>query len=212
MPNLPNQLFRILCSSEANKIAQATEFAQAHSLNIPQLLEEYGYAGIGLCQESDFLATTLDCSNRNLSVLPALLPENLVELDCSNNQLQSLPNNLPPNLSHLFCAHNQLTQLPDDLPESLEEIICSHNQISQLPNYLPDALQEFDCSYNQLQALTEYLSNTIVALDCSYNQLTRLPDLHIWLEELNAKGNLFDCIIDLPENCQSDLPACSKHN
>ncbi len=200
-------LIDLLCSADVANLERAQGLALDHGEDLERIIAEYGYNDVGIFKKEDFLGEQMDCSGRQLRSLPAALPAGLKFLNCSDNRLTILPSPLPGSLKELYCGKNLLTALPE-LPEGLEELDCSENQISALPNYLPEALTELDCSNNQLTSLVEYLSNCVVSVDCRNNRITRLPDLHQWLEELAASGNLFTCIEGLPSGCTSDLPGC----
>lgn len=200
-------LIDLLCSADIDNLERAQALALDHGEDLERIIAEHGYNEVGIFKKADFLAEQMDCSGRQIRSLPAVLPAGLKHLNCSDNQLTVLPSPLPGGLKALYCGKNLLSALPE-LPEGLEELDCSENQIVALPNYLPEELTELDCSNNQLTSLVEYLSNRVVFLDCRNNRITRLPDLHNWLEELAASGNLFDCVEGLPPGCTSDLPAC----
>jgi hypothetical protein len=198
----------LLCSAEVSSLEKAEALALHDGEDLEKLILEYGYNEVGIFKKDDFLVELMDCSGKQLRSLPAALPSGLKHLNCSDNQLTTLPDPLPRSLKELYCGKNQLTALPDELPEGLEDLDCSENQLIALPKYLPDGLTELDCSNNRLTALVEYLSNSVVYVDCRNNRITRLPDLHNWLEEILATGNVFACIEGLPPGCTSDLPAC----
>ncbi|MEN6459805.1 MAG: leucine-rich repeat domain-containing protein, partial [Syntrophomonas sp.] len=156
----------------------------------------------------DFTGTgllSLDCSNNQLTSLPAL-PDGLQYLDCHDNQLASLPG-LPASLQELRCYQNQLGSLPDPLPASLLRLNCSGNQLTGLPVLpagllmlgcnnntiatlpaLPNGLQYLNCYQNQLASLPA-LPNGLQYLDCYQNQLASLPGLPASLQELRCYQN-----------------------
>ncbi|XP_006640986.3 oligodendrocyte-myelin glycoprotein [Lepisosteus oculatus] len=139
----------------------------------------------------------VDCSGRNLSLLPDRLQHNIRELNLSRNSLH----NLDGLLSHF--AHLRLLDV-------------SHNQLTSFPARLPRALWEIRASGNRLRLLekndTAYQWNLKV-LDLSGNELERvvfinntLPNLH----SLNLSHNKFWTV---PTNMPSNLETVDlSHN
>ena len=127
----------------------------------------------------------LNCLYNNLTFLPPLNLNTLIELNCSYNKLTSLPP-LNDALKVLVCSHNQLTSLPY-LNNNLRELYCDFNQLTSLPP-LNDTLIEINCSFNQLTSLPS-LNVNLQFLFCHNNQLTSLPALNNNLERLYCYNN-----------------------
>lgn len=151
----------------------------------------------------------LDVNDNNLTQLPAL-PSSLLHLYCSDNLLDSLPSSLSPNLVHLECARNNISNL-NQLPLSLVLLYCNENLISDLPP-LP-AIQSLNCSGNQLTSLDSVFGINLLYLDCRFNQISCLPLLPNNMMSLQAFGNLFSCIPNMPPMLTSDITAiCDTSN
>jgi Leucine-rich repeat (LRR) protein len=161
------------------------------------------------------MATTLDCSNRNIASLEGVqyfdgldtlsfhdnflsslpvLPSTLQKLNCSFNLLTNL-GVLPVTLQFLICNNNQLTSLPN-MSATLKTLKCDNNQLINLP-VLPPTLQYLDCSLNQLVILP-VLPATLQVLYCNNNQLPTLPFLPTTLERLGCSTNPLSNLPALP--------------
>lgn len=91
----------------------------------------------------------ISCSGQCLEgPLSINLPQSLVEFDCSNNQITELPAQLPPNLTLLDCSNNNLTRIPYNLPQKLEYLICENNKLTQLPACVTDHANITICCAN----------------------------------------------------------------
>ena len=115
------------------------------------------------------LISSLNCSNNELTILPAILPASLTKLDCTHNGLKSLPAKLPTGLTTLICNGNQLGSLPE-LPAGLVELDCTHNGLESLPDNLPIGLTKLNCASNFITELPR-LPAGIRDVDCSNNRL-----------------------------------------
>lgn len=76
------------------------------------------------------------------------LPITLTVLNCSNNELELIDANLPDRLIQLLIYRNNLCCLPC-LPDSLECLDISYNNINMLPN-IPINLKKLYCWNNPL--------------------------------------------------------------
>ena len=179
----------------------------ATTVNIPHL----SIANIDGIQHFTSLQI-LDCSDNNLTAIPALpaslkkllcsenqissiqtLPFSLVELNCNNNQLTSIPP-LPNTLDILKCYDNQLSSLPT-FPTLLKVLHCGGNLFTTLPT-LPQTLEDLDCKGLGLQNLPT-LPGTLKTLTCPYNELTELS-LPNSLINLDASHNSITTLPTLP--------------
>jgi len=143
---------------------------------------------------------TLHISSKGIKSLPNLTRfKNLEKLDCSNNQLSLLPA-LPKKLKTLICDNNQLTCLPS-LPQNLEYLFCVDNQLTCLPT-LPQNLKELYCNDNQLTSM-QTLPQKLKVLCCYNNQLTCLPSLPQKLEDLYCFDNQLHVLPNLPQNLKT---------
>jgi Leucine-rich repeat (LRR) protein len=118
--------------------------------------------------------TTLDCSQNQLTSLPAL-PPSLRSLNANYNNLTTLPS-LPSGLTNLSLLSNQLTSLPASLPSGLITFNCYYNNaISTLPN-LPNSLQNLYCGGTAISTLPN-LPSGLRTLSCAYTRITSLPSV-----------------------------------
>ncbi|MBL0050106.1 MAG: leucine-rich repeat domain-containing protein [Bacteroidetes bacterium] len=202
---MKQQLLRILFLIV---ILFAAEKTQAQYVTIPDTnfvtwLNANGYSS---CMNGNMMdttcsavvnATSVDCSNKNISDLTGIeYFDSLKYLYCNNNQLSSLPT-LPNSLTKLYCGKNQLSSLPV-LPNSMTYLDCWNNQLTSLPT-LPNSLTHLFCLFNQLTSLPA-LPNLLTDLGCTKNQLTSLPALPISLTHLNSDENQLTNLPSLPNS------------
>lgn len=129
----------------------------------------------------------LAVSNSNISDLDGVQYFDLLfSLDCSNNQLTSLPA-LSAHLLDLNCSFNQLLSLNLSANNSLATLLCNNNQLMSLDLVNNSYLHNIDCSNNDLTSLlldTDTLTlYRRFSLDCSENNLT----------SLHASAEIIDC-------------------
>jgi len=139
--------------------------------------------------------TTLDCTDNQLTSLPAL-PGTLTGLWCTGNRLTSLPA-LHTGLEYLTCDSNQIAALPT-LPSGLKELDCKDNRLTVLPS-LPSSLLLVHCSGNALTALPA-LPSSLRYLVCPDNRLSALPVLPSGLYELFCGNNSLASLPALPSS------------
>ncbi|XP_043860275.1 oligodendrocyte-myelin glycoprotein [Dromiciops gliroides] len=124
----------------------------------------------------------VDCSGRNLTLLPPGLQENIVHLNLSSNLFTDLHNQLTQytNLRTLDVSNNMLERLPEQLPRSLWEMYATNNAIKLLDK--SDTayqwnLRRLDVSRNMLERVVlirNTLSN-LASLNLSSNKLWTVP-------------------------------------
>jgi len=128
----------------------------------------------------------MKCNDNNLTKLPELLPETLLDLECYNNKLTKLPE-LPKSLKELYCQNNQLIEL-SELPNDLLSLICFRNELTELPK-LPKGLKRLDCRNNKLKELKD-LPESLLELHCCNNDLIKPITYNIYIkvnDSLNGK-------------------------
>jgi hypothetical protein len=198
------------CMSGNQMNTSCSEITSATTIEIPHL-------NIANIEGIEYFTSlqVLDCSDNNLTTIPAL-PASLKKLSCSENQISSIQM-LPFSLVELNCDHNWLTNIPP-LPNTLDILKCYDNQLSTLPTFpillkvlhcggnlfttlppLPQTLEDLDCKGLGLQDLPT-LPGTLKILTCPYNELTDLPALPNPLEKLDASHNLIATLPNLPSS------------
>lgn len=91
------------------------------------------------CYRSDADSVTLvDCRRRNLTTLPSILPNGMVELRLEYNQIENLTfSKNTENVTSLYASHNKLQRVSLTLkhfPSKLNEIYLDSNKLTTLPN------------------------------------------------------------------------------
>ncbi|CAB4004821.1 toll-like [Paramuricea clavata] len=91
------------------------------------------------CYRSDSDSVTLvDCRRRNLTMLPSILPNGMVELRLEYNQIENLTfSKNTENVTSLYASHNKLQRVSLTLkhfPSKLNEIYLDSNKLTTLPN------------------------------------------------------------------------------
>ncbi|KAM4699390.1 oligodendrocyte-myelin glycoprotein [Discoglossus pictus] len=139
----------------------------------------------------------VDCSDRNLTVLPHGLQDNITNLNLSHNYIANLDDQLTlfTNLRSLDLSHNVLRNLPSHLPKSLWEVYAANNNIKVL-HKLDTAyqwnLKVLDVSRNKIQR-TVLINNTLSSL-----RLLNLSSNRLWTVPTNMPYNIQT--IDLSNN------------
>jgi len=133
------KIIELLCSSQPENIQLAEQICKEQEWDIFAIINKYGYSSFGLEKPKNFLLKVWNCSGKNLTHLPDLLPVSLKQLNCSNNKLLSLPANLPPNLKVLNCSDNELLSLPP-LPPFIHKLLAGNNPFQTLPDLKIESL------------------------------------------------------------------------
>lgn len=149
----------------------------------------------------------LYCYNNQLTSLPQITSNSLLDFYCDNNMLTNLPA-IPSSVTELTCSNNQLTSLPS-LP-NLDRLECQHNQLTSLPS-LPSYLVWLHCEHNQLTSLPA-LPNMLYSLTCNNNQLASLPALPSSLLGITCDSNLISCFPEFPSTFIYSLYFDISHN
>ena len=104
------------------------------------------------CYRSDSDAVTLvDCGRRNLTTIPEVLPNGMVELRLEHNQIETLTlSKNVENVSVLYASHNQLQRVYlNHSALSLNEIYLDSNKLTTLPQDFQNlSLSRIDLRYN----------------------------------------------------------------
>ncbi|XP_036622361.1 oligodendrocyte-myelin glycoprotein [Trichosurus vulpecula] len=144
----------------------------------------------------------VDCSGRNLTVLPPGLQENIVHLNLSSNLFTDLHNQLTQytNLRTLDVSNNMLERLPEQLPRSLWEMYATNNAIKLLDK--SDTayqwnLQRLDVSKNMVERVV-LIKNTLSSL-----QFLNLSSNKLWTVPTNMPSNIKT--VDLSNNSLTQI-------
>jgi hypothetical protein len=162
-------------------------------------------------------ATSINCSNSKLSVLPDLTKyEKLLNLYCYNNYLTFLPDFNLPNLQTIDCYHNLLTELPEfNKCKSLEIIDFSYNKLKTFPQLNEcKNLQYIGCSNNFLTFLPDFKLSNLWTINCSHNFITIFPEF-LYLNSLRSIYCFYNKLTCLPEFQNSlhlETICCSNNN
>eukprot|EP00051_Salpingoeca_urceolata_P004081 m.62467 g.62467 ORF g.62467 m.62467 type:complete len:1449 (-) comp13351_c0_seq2:223-4569(-) len=148
---------------------------------------------------------TVDCSNRQLSVMPLGIPLITGRLYLNNNELTSLPEDAFNGMDELFILYlyiNRLTSLPEtvfyELPK-LQNLHINTNSLTSLPSNLlihNPTLSEFRVTRNWITSVPRDLfahNPRVRAVSLSENLLTSLDPQTFaktyWLRSLVLSGN-----------------------
>ncbi|XP_069768159.1 oligodendrocyte-myelin glycoprotein-like [Narcine bancroftii] len=131
----------------------------------------------------------VDCSGRNLTVLPHDIQSNVIFLNLSHNAIKSLDNMLTGfiNLRELDISKNLLRNMPRQLPLALWEIYASNNQIK--------VLQKNDTVFQWNLKKLDVSNNSIERAVLINNTLSNLKFLNFsgnkfWTAPTNMPNNL----------------------
>ncbi|NWY56560.1 OMGP protein, partial [Chionis minor] len=145
----------------------------------------------------------VDCSGRNLTVLPHGLQDNITYLNLSFNQFVDLDHQLTrfTNLRTLDISNNWLKNVPAHLPKSLWELYAINNNIKVLQK-LDTAyqwnLKVLDVSRNMVERAV-LINNTLSSLkflNLSSNKLWTVPtNMPYNIETVDLSGNFLSQIL-----------------
>ncbi|XP_074016916.1 oligodendrocyte-myelin glycoprotein [Numenius arquata] len=144
----------------------------------------------------------VDCSGRNLTVLPHGLQDNITYLNLSFNQFVDLDHQLTrfTNLRTLDISNNWLKNVPAQLPKSLWELYAINNNIKVLQK-LDTAyqwnLRVLDVSRNMVERAV-LINNTLSSL-----KLLNLSSNKLWTVPTNMPHNIET--VDLSSNFLSQI-------
>ncbi len=178
-------------------------------------------------------ATSLDCSENELTSLDISKNINLEELSCDENMLTSLDVQNNKSLEELSCKANQLTSLEVSKNEKLIDFSCSYNKLTSLNVSKNKDLETLECSGNQLNTLDVTTNTKLTELSCNNNNLAELNVLNnkelesldcyanklkaldiknnTELGELNCEMNQLD-VLDISSNRQLESLFCGSNN
>ncbi|XP_061460853.1 oligodendrocyte-myelin glycoprotein [Rhineura floridana] len=131
---------------------------------------------------------SVDCSGRNLTMLPHELQDNITYLNLSYNHFADLNHQLTQlaNLRSLDISHNWLQSLPAYLPRSLWEIYAAHNNIK--------VLQKLDTAYQWNLKVLDVSGNVVERAVLINNTMSSLKFLNfssnkLWTMPTNIPSN-----------------------
>ncbi|XP_066189684.1 oligodendrocyte-myelin glycoprotein [Sylvia atricapilla] len=161
--------------------------------------------GLGICPSSCKCSgndRNVDCSGRNLTVLPQGLQDNLTYLNLSFNQFVDLDHQLTrfTNLRTLDISNNWLKNVPAHLPKSLWELYATNNNIK--------VLQKLDTAYQWNLRVLDVSRNMVERAVLINNTLSSLKFLNLssnklWTVPTNMPYNLET--VDLSSNFLSQI-------
>ncbi|NXS38673.1 OMGP protein, partial [Pomatostomus ruficeps] len=162
-------------------------------------------AGLGICPSSCKCSgndRNVDCSGRNLTVLPQGLQDNLTYLNLSFNQFVDLDHQLTrfTNLRTLDISNNWLKNVPAHLPKSLWELYATNNNIK--------VLQKLDTAYQWNLRVLDVSRNMVERAVLINNTLSSLKFLNLssnklWTVPTNMPYNIET--VDLSNNFLSQI-------
>ncbi|XP_066058061.1 oligodendrocyte-myelin glycoprotein [Chamaea fasciata] len=161
--------------------------------------------GLGICPPSCKCSgndRNVDCSGRNLTVLPQGLQDNLTYLNLSFNQFVDLDHQLTrfTNLRTLDISNNWLKNVPAHLPKSLWELYATNNNIK--------VLQKLDTAYQWNLRVLDVSRNMVERAVLINNTLSSLKFLNLssnklWTVPTNMPYNIET--VDLSNNFLSQI-------
>ncbi|NWI54860.1 OMGP protein, partial [Calyptomena viridis] len=161
--------------------------------------------GLGICPSSCTCSgndRNVDCSGRNLTVLPQGLQDNLTYLNLSFNQFVDLDHQLTrfTNLRTLDISNNWLKNVPAHLPKSLWELYATNNNIK--------VLQKLDTAYQWNLRVLDVSRNMVERAVLINNTLSSLKFLNLssnklWTVPTNMPYNIET--VDLSNNFLSQI-------
>ncbi|NXA76091.1 OMGP protein, partial [Thryothorus ludovicianus] len=161
--------------------------------------------GLGICPSSCKCSgndRNVDCSGRNLTVLPQGLQDNLTYLNLSFNQFVDLDHQLTrfTNLRTLDISNNRLKNVPAHLPKSLWELYATNNNIK--------VLQKLDTAYQWNLRVLDVSRNMVERAVLINNTLSSLKFLNLssnklWTVPTNMPYNIET--VDLSNNFLSQI-------
>ncbi|NWV28468.1 OMGP protein, partial [Origma solitaria] len=161
--------------------------------------------GLGICPSSCKCSgndRNVDCSGRNLTVLPQGLQDNLTYLNLSFNQFVDLDHQLTrfTNLRTLDISNNWLKNVPAHLPKSLWELYATNNNIK--------VLQKLDTAYQWNLRVLDVSRNMVERAVLINNTLSSLKFLNLssnklWTVPTNMPYNIET--VDLSNNFLSQI-------
>lgn len=161
--------------------------------------------GLGICPSSCKCSgndRNVDCSGRNLTVLPQGLQDNLTYLNLSFNQFVDLDHQLTrfTNLRTLDISNNWLKNVPAHLPKSLWELYATNNNIK--------VLQKLDTAYQWNLRVLDVSRNMVERAVLINNTLSSLRFLNLssnklWTVPTNMPYNIET--VDLSNNFLSQI-------
>ncbi|NXM79098.1 OMGP protein, partial [Serilophus lunatus] len=161
--------------------------------------------GLGICPSSCACSgndRNVDCSGRNLTVLPQGLQDNLTYLNLSFNQFVDLDHQLTrfTNLRTLDISNNWLKNIPAHLPKSLWELYATNNNIK--------VLQKLDTAYQWNLRVLDVSRNMVERAVLINNTLSSLKFLNLssnklWTVPTNMPYNIET--VDLSNNFLSQI-------
>ncbi|NWT34892.1 OMGP protein, partial [Cardinalis cardinalis] len=161
--------------------------------------------GLGICPSSCKCSgndRNVDCSGRNLTVLPQGLQDNLTYLNLSFNQFIDLDHQLTrfTNLRTLDISNNWLKNVPAHLPKSLWELYATNNNIK--------VLQKLDTAYQWNLRVLDISRNMVERAVLINNTLSSLKFLNLssnklWTVPTNMPYNIET--VDLSNNFLSQI-------
>ncbi|XP_010196287.2 oligodendrocyte-myelin glycoprotein [Colius striatus] len=144
----------------------------------------------------------VDCSGRNLTVLPHALQDNITYLNLSFNQFVDLDHQLTrfTNLRTLDISNNWLKNVPAHLPKSLWELYAINNNIK--------VLQKLDTAYQWNLKVLDVSRNMVERAVLINNTLSSLKFLNLssnklWTVPTNMPYNIET--VDLSNNFLSQI-------
>ncbi|NXF72386.1 OMGP protein, partial [Sclerurus mexicanus] len=160
---------------------------------------------LGICPSSCTCSgndRNVDCSGRNLTVLPQGLQDNLTYLNLSFNQFVDLDHQLTrfTNLRTLDISNNWLKNVPAHLPKSLWELYATNNNIK--------VLQKLDTAYQWNLRVLDVSRNMVERAVLINNTLSSLKFLNLssnklWTVPTNMPYNIET--VDLSNNFLSQI-------